>query len=100
MDRGPAPLGGGDVDFVHVRLDELQTPAALVDRAGGRTAGPGFARIEALAVVRHPDVDAAAVAGGGADESYEDAVGGSTGVLAGVDAGFDDGMSHRVDTMR
>src|ERR1041385_5935650 len=99
MDSGPTPLGGGDVDFVHVRLDELQTSAALVDRAGGGTAGPGFRGVEALSVVRYPDVDAAAVGGGGADESYEDAVVGATGVLAGVDAGLDDGVSHLVDVI-
>src|SRR5437016_8977081 len=99
MDSGPAPLGGGDVDFVHMRLDELQTAAPLVNRAGGGTAGPSFLGVETLAVIRDPDVDSAAVAGGGADESYEDAVVGATGVLTCVDAGLDDGVSHLVDVI-
>src|SRR5512140_1653959 len=99
MDGGPTALRRGDLDFVHVRLDELQPAATFVDSAGGGTAGPSFRRVEALSVIRDPDVDAIAVAGGGADESYEDAVVGATGVLAGVDAGLDDGVRHLVDAL-
>src|ERR1043165_736037 len=97
MDSGSPSLGGGDVDFVHVGLDELQTTPALVDLARSRTPGPRFIGIETLSVIRDPDVDSTAFAGGGAGESYEDAIVGATGMLARVDAGLDDGVGHLVD---
>src|ERR1043165_6891942 len=97
MDSGPPSLGGGDVDFVHVGLDELQTATALVNLTRSRAPGPRFIGIKALSVSRDPDVDSTAVDGGGAGESYEDAVVGATRVLAGVDAGLDDGVRHLID---
>ena len=37
MDRGAALSAGGDLDFVHVRLDQLQTSSPFVRLAGTRT---------------------------------------------------------------
>src|SRR6185369_8478465 len=64
-------------------------------------AGARFAKVEAAAVIRNPDVDpGVAVAARDAEASYIDAVIDATGVLASVDAGLDDGVRHLIDLVR
>jgi hypothetical protein len=58
VDGRAAIRTGRDPDFVHVRFDDLQTPAALVDGPELLAAGTGLGDVEPLAVVGDPDVDA------------------------------------------
>src|SRR6185369_17736867 len=84
-----------------MRFDDLHTPAALVRGAERPAAATGFGEIETAAVIRNPDVDpGGAVAARDAEASYIDAVIDATGVLARVDARFDDRVRHLVDLVR
>src|SRR5437763_7889893 len=69
VDRRSAVPGGGDLHFVHVRLDQLQAAPPLVCLAGTGAVLARFFRIESPSAVADPDVDSALVAVRRAGES-------------------------------